>query len=39
MREASLIVLPPDDAQWDLKFNEIIRIRVLHLVYAFKPLL
>ena len=31
MREASLIVLPPDEAQWDLKFSEIIRIRVLYL--------
>jgi hypothetical protein len=38
-REASLVVLPSDEAQWNLKFSDIIRIGVLHLVYAFKPLL
>ena len=38
-RKVSLVVLPSDEAQWDLKFSDIIRIGVLHLVYAFKPLL
>ena len=38
-REASLVLLPSDEAQLDLKFSDIIRIGVLHLVYAFKPLL
>ena len=38
-REASLVVLPSDETQWDPKFSDIIRIGVLHLVYAFKPLL
>jgi hypothetical protein len=37
-REVSL-VLPSDEAHWDLKFGDIIRIGVLHPVYAFKPLL
>ncbi|GEM_PF-1703432 len=38
-REASVVVLPSDEAPWNLKFSDIIRIGVLHLVYAFKPLL
>ena len=38
-REASLVVLPSDEAQWDLTVSDIIRISVLHLGYAFKPLL
>ena len=38
-REASLVVLPSDEAHWDLKFSDIIRIGVLHRVYACKPLL
>ncbi len=37
-REVSL-VLPSDHAQGDLKFNDIIRIGLLHFVYPFKPLL
>ena len=37
-REVAL-VLPSDEAHWDLKFNDTIRIGVLHPVYAFKPLL
>jgi hypothetical protein len=42
IREASLVVLPSDEAQWDLKFSDIIRIGGLHLwwdvatVYAVK---
>ena len=36
-REVSL-VLPSDEAHWDLKFSDVIRIGVLHPVYAFKPL-
>jgi hypothetical protein len=41
-REASFVILPSDEAQWDLKFSDIIRIEVLHLwwyvatVYAIK---
>ena len=41
-REVSLVVLPSEEAQWDLKFSDIIRIGVLHLwwyvatVYAIK---
>ena len=31
--------LASDEAHWDLKFSDIIRIVVLHPVYAFKPLL
>ena len=38
-REASLVVLPSDEAQWDLTVSDIIRISVLHLGYAFKTLL
>src|SRR3990170_391759 len=30
---------PSDEAFWNFKFTEIIRIGVLHLVYPFKPLL
>ena len=37
-REVSL-VLPSNEAHWDLKFSDIIRFGVLHPVYAFKPLL
>ena len=37
-REASLVLLS-DEAQWHLKFSDIIRIGVLHPVYALKPLL
>jgi hypothetical protein len=33
------LVSPSDEAHWDLKFNDTIRIGVLHPVYAFKPLL
>ena len=33
------LVLPSDEAHWDLKFSDIIRIVVLHPVYTFKPLL
>ena len=36
---ASLVVLSSDEVHWDLKFSDIIRIGVLHLVYACKPLL
>jgi hypothetical protein len=35
----SLVVLSSDEAQRDLKFSDIIRIGVLYLVYACKPLL
>jgi hypothetical protein len=38
-REASLVVLPSDEAQWELTVSDIIRISVLHPGYAFKPLL
>ena len=34
-----LVVLASDEAQRDLKFSDIIRIGVLHLVHTFKPLL
>lgn len=37
-REVSL-VLPSNEAHWDLKFSDITRFGVLHPVYAFKPLL
>jgi hypothetical protein len=37
--EASLVVLPSDEAQGNLKFGDIIRIGVLYLVYTCKPLL
>jgi hypothetical protein len=38
-RQATLVVLPSDEPQWDLKFSDIIRIGVLYFVYVFKPLL
>ena len=38
-RATSPLVLPSDEAQLDLKFSDIIRIGILHRVYAFKALL